>query len=247
MNNTRIEWADKTWNPVTGCRHTPTFRPDRLGEPMKVKKPSRIFVGSVSDLFGEWTWDVYENGDEEGFASGLVSREHVVNRILDIAKQCPQHTFIFLTKNPKGMQGFNFPDNCWCGTSVENQEKADERRPDLLKVNCKTLFVSYEPALGEIDFEKYFLPVCKLCNGDMSVPSEYGGGKPCPRCIDDQGKDPDFIKWLIIGAQTGQGAVKPKHEWITSAVRQATEAHVPVFLKDNLQIAGVIREYPGGD
>ena len=152
-----------TWNPVTGCKHgceycyakridqrfndgrfEPTFYPNRLQDPLKVKKPSRIFVGSMADLFGDWDWN--DNGI-------ILSTINVMQKILDIINQCPQHTFIFLTKNPRGMQGFDFPSNCWCGTSVENQEKADERIPELLRVKCKTLFVSYEPALESIDFK----------------------------------------------------------------------------------------------
>jgi protein gp37 len=233
LNKSKIEWCDYTWNPVTGCLHAcdfcyarridkrfgdgkfePTFHPERLQQPLKVKKPSRIFVGSVSDLFGDWEWKVSEI---------YLPRNYVVEEILDVVKQCPQHTFIFLTKNPKGMQGFDFPDNCWCGTSVENQEKADERRPELLKVNCKTLFVSYEPALGPINFDSYYW--------------DYY----------DQGvkRTLNKINWLIIGAQTGPGAVKPNAEWIDNAISQCMEANVPVFVKDNVGYPEQIRQYPG--
>ncbi len=245
MNKSKIEWCDYTWNPVTGCLHgcdfcyakridkrfgdgnfTPTFHPKRLIEPLAVKKPSRIFVGSMADLFGDWMWDVYENGDEEGFASGLFAREYVVKCIIRIAKQCPQHTFIFLTKNPKGMQGFNFPANCWCGTSVENQEKADGRRPELLKVNCKTLFVSYEPALGPIDFKKFIWNKTQVDGTLFNTPIS-ASAYDLAKFVGVRG-----IDWLIIGAQTGPGAVKPKMEWLLVA-EQAQAAGIPVFVKDN--------------
>ena len=262
MNKTKIEWCDYTWSPVRGCLHacpycyarridkrfgdgsfTPTFHPKRLIEPLAVKKPSRIFVGSMADLFGDWMWDVYENGDEEGFASGLVSREHVVNRVLNVAKQCPQHTFIFLTKNPKGMQGFNFPDNCWCGTSVENQEKADEKIYELQKVECNTLFIGYEPALGPIRFDQINTD-CKAITMDCftGIPYDWDYGEKQP----EDKINP--IKWLIIGAQTGPGAVKPKAEWIAMAVYQAKQAGIPVFIKDNIgpdmAIWPMLREFP---
>lgn len=208
MNKSKIEWCDYTWNPVTGCLHgcdycyaaridkrfgdgkfTPTFHHNRLSEPLKVKKPSRIFVGSVSDLFGNWDWKL---------GNGALPSHSVIGEVLDIAELCPEHTFIFLTKNPKGMQGFDFTDNCWCGTSIENQEKADERLPELKKVKCKTLFASYEPALGKVDFE----------------PMRY------------------TIDWLIIGSQTGPGAIKPKRDWLLIA-DHAQAANIPVFIKDN--------------
>jgi len=75
MNRTRIEWCDFTWNPVTGCYHgcdycyarriahrffpktvgfNPYFWRDRLREPLALKKPARIFVCSMADLFGDW-------------------------------------------------------------------------------------------------------------------------------------------------------------------------------------------------
>jgi len=247
MQKTNIEWVRNpdgnkgyTWNPVRGCLHhceycyaaridrrfgdgsfTPTFHRERLDEPLKVKKPSRIFVGSMADLFGDWNWESHDK-------TGIINRSEVIDRVLFTANHCQQHTFIFLTKNPKGMQGFEFPNNCWCGTSVENQEKADERRPDLLKVNCKTLFVSYEPALGSIDFKKFIWNKTQVPGTLFDAPitaSAYDLAKLAGiRGID----------WLIIGAQTDPGAVKPKAEWIAMAVYQAKQAGIPVFVKDNL-------------
>lgn len=248
MNRTKIEWCDYSWNVVRGCLHacpycygkridkrfgdgsfTPTFHPERLQEPLKTKKPSRIFVGSMADLFGDWTWDIYEKGDEWGWPSNQWPKDRVVDSILRIVTQCPQHTFVFLTKNPKGMQGFDFPANCWCGTSVENQEKADERTPELLKVNCKTLFVSYEPALGPIDFtDIHYQRVTAIdaLNGLHGFPKPHAEG---PK-----------IDWLIIGAQTGPGAVKPKMDWLL-VTEQAQAAGIPVFIKDNAA------DYYGGE
>lgn len=246
MNKTKIEWCDYTWNVVRGCLHgcdycygkridkrfgdgtfAPTFYPARLQEPLKVKKPARIFVGSMADLFGEWTWRFKEGG--------FTTTDYAVKCILRVVSQCPQHTFIFLTKNPKGMQTFFFPDNCWCGTSVEDQEKADLRIPELLKVQCRTRFVSYEPALGPVDFYSDALgdPLCR-CAGCLSMAEDYPDSPGLQR-----------IDWLIIGAQTGPGAVKPNPEWINSAVKQAVCAGVPLFVKDNVHYSEQIREFPG--
>ena len=249
MNKTKIEWTDYVWNPVRGCLHncpycygkridkrfgdgsfTPTFHPERLHEPLKVKKPSRIFVGSMADLFGDWEW-VDKSGGFVAYSADVISS------ILNIAEQCPQHTFIFLTKNPKGMQGFDFPDNCWCGTSVENQEKADERIPELLKVNCKTLFASYEPALGPVDFTNIPITNCGALHRCNSLKGYGGWG--------DYDRSKYRLDWLIIGAQTGPGAVRPPHTWISSAIQQARNANVRVFVKDNVMWPEAIREWPG--
>lgn len=256
MNKTKIEWVRNsdgtqgyTWNPVTGCLHgceycygkridkrfgdgkfTPTFYPERLQQPLAVKKPSRIFVGSMADLFGDWNWGL------SGRPGRKTHSATVIANVLEIVDQCPHHTFIFLTKNPKGMQGIDFPDNCWCGTSVENQEKADERIPELLRVNCKTLFVSYEPALGPIDFNHLQLNrevEIDCLNGTHGVIRPHNGVNK-------------RLRWLIVGAQTGPGAVKPDYHWIYNAIGQAVNANVPVFVKDNVNWHEQIREYPEG-
>jgi protein gp37 len=215
MNKTKIEWCDYTWNPVTGCLHgceycyarriaerfkgkafpegfAPTFYPNRLDEPKKLKKPSRIFVVSMGDLFGGWVSPVW------------------INRILRVAEECPQHTFIFLTKNPTGMRGYNFLDNCWCGTSIENQEATKKRIPELLKVSAPVRLVSIEPMLGPVDLTNF-------CNK---------------------------LNWIIIGAQTGPKAVKPKPEDVRSIIDLAQEQGIPLFLKDNLKWPEKIQEFP---
>ncbi len=249
MNKSKIEWCDYSWGIVRGCLHacpycyarrmdkrfgdgsfTPTFHPERLQEPLKVKKPSRIFVGSMADLFGDWDWRMSDR-------IARLDSETVILEILETTKQCPQHTFIFLTKNPKGMQGFNFPDNCWCGTSVENQEKANERIPELLKVNCKTLFVSYEPALGPLDFtglksQNKEMTINCLSGIHLLTGPRYGIGTN------------KRLAWLIIGAQTGPGATRPNPLWVNRAIDQAKAANIPLFIKDNCKWPEVIREFP---
>lgn len=246
MNRTKIEWCDYSWSPITGCLHAcpycyaaridkrfgdgsfaPTFHPERLQDPLKAKKPSRIFVGSMADLFGDWDWKV-----EMG---GSITRDYIIHCIFNIVEQCPQHAFIFLTKNPKGMQGFDFPVNCWCGTSVENQEKANERIPELLKVKCKTLFISYEPALGPVDFTD-------LADGENIFATI--GVTPGPRGEGVEYPIKPKIKWLIIGAQTGPGAAPPKAEWIAGATYQARSANIPLFIKNNCNWPEQIREWP---
>ena len=154
MNKTKIEWCDYTWNPVTGCLHgcpycyaeriakrftghfKPEFHPNRLSEPMKIKKPSKIFVVSMGDLFGEW-----------------VPKEWIES-VLETVEQCPQHTFIFLTKNLKRYQSCLFPDNAWVGCTVTDLRDKEIITLDALKAKVK--FLSIEPLLygpnKDIDF-----------------------------------------------------------------------------------------------
>lgn len=125
LNRTRIDWPglDYTWNPVVGCKtgcwycyakrmndrfkwiekwDEPQFFPERLLEPIEIKKPSRIFVCSMADLFGDWI------------------SESWILMILDIVMSCPEHEFMFLTKYPYRYHEFKFPKNCWIGATVES-------------------------------------------------------------------------------------------------------------------------------
>lgn len=156
INKTNIDWCDFSWNPVSGCDHgcwycyarkmsqrfkklfpngfKPTFHPERLKEPYTLKKPSKIFVCSIADLFASWTPCVWRNA------------------VLDAICNCPiKHTFILLTKNPENIpKDFVFPINVWVGTTV-TMENGDWKNIEEIKtINAKVKFVSFEPLLGLI-------------------------------------------------------------------------------------------------
>lgn len=145
MNKTKIEWTDYTWNPITGCMRdcwycyvkrikfydrVPTVHLSRLDQPKKVKKHSKIFVCSTGDLFGEWISDKW------------------ITNVLDVIKECPQHTFQFLTKNPIRYKSFKFPSNCWLGATI-TREIDIQRLIDLNILSAKT-FISFEPLLSSL-------------------------------------------------------------------------------------------------
>ena len=158
MNKTKIEWTDYTWNPITGCKHgcsycyakrismrfvghfNPTFHATRLMQPKQQKKPSKIFVCSMADLFGNWVPRLW------------------IDLVLETVKQCPQHTFQFLTKNPKRYHEFKFPANCWLGVTID---KPNQHKINLLKMNRGYKFISFEPLLG--DMSKLDLSGIDLC------------------------------------------------------------------------------------
>lgn len=161
--STAIEWTDKTWNPTTGCNkvspgckhcyaetitkrfHTNfpngfefTLHPERLGEPLKWRKPSRIFVNSMSDLF-----------HEQMPINFLV-------QVFEVMKKADHHIFQILTKRHERLVELApllpWPDNVWMGVSVENQKYA-HRIDYLRKVPAKVRFLSCEPLLGPLELD----------------------------------------------------------------------------------------------
>jgi len=112
----------------------PTFYPERLKEPSEHKKPSKIFVCSIADIFASWTPLEWRNA------------------ILDAIYGCPvKHTFQLLTKNPENIpKGYVFPENVWVGTTVTNENDDWKNVAEIKKVNAKVRFVSFEPLLGPL-------------------------------------------------------------------------------------------------
>lgn len=150
MNNTKIEWTDMSWNPVTGCKHgcdycyarriyqrfgrsfEPAFHPDRLDQPLRKKKPCMVFVCSVADLFGSWV------------------PKRWIDAVIRVVRKCPQHTFQFLTKDGRRLASVDWPDNAWVGMSATNQRQWDNAVKHLKALDAQVRFISAEPMIGEI-------------------------------------------------------------------------------------------------
>lgn len=207
--NNSIGWCDYTWTPITGCMRNcwycyvkrlrnynrdPKFHPARLTEPLKLKKPAKIFVCSTADLFGEWVMEDW------------------IKQVLDIIKQCPQHTFQLLTKCPERIAEFIEPlqqPNIWLGVTVEHTKYLSRlkvlqfiaRQYGLTKI-----FASFEPLFSGMEL------------GEQEL-SE--------------------LNWIIIGAYTGKDAelVRPKPGWIIDLITKANEFKISIFMKDNLKPA----------
>lgn len=156
--HSRIEWTDATWNPVTGCSavsagcancyarrmahrfHGPrgfdvTLHPERLEIPFHWRKPRRVFVNSMSDLFHD-----------------AVPFDFIA-KVFDVMQECEHHTFQVLTKRPARMADMvgrlPWPANVWVGATVENAD-ASNRIGELRRVPAAVRFLSCEPLLGPI-------------------------------------------------------------------------------------------------
>jgi protein gp37 len=257
VDNSPIEWTDATWNPTTGCTkvspgcancyivRTPAFRikgrefvkgatdlrlhEDRLDQPLRWRKPRRIFVNSLSDLFHEDVPDAF------------------IDRVFAVMGLAYQHTLQVLTKRAERMLAyvtayeisgetwdfFNSPrvefppKNVWLGVSVENQHFADERIPLLLQTPAAVRFISAEPLLGATNLAEWLFGDCQdcgtaaaACDGLRRVHRAC-----CPDCRHRR------LDWVIAGGESGPGA-RPMHpDWARSIRDQCVAAGVPFFFK----------------
>jgi protein gp37 len=115
----------------------------------------------------------------------------------------------------------------WLGTSVEDQASANERIPHLLRCSAAVRWVSYEPALEEVDFGA---PYCDAC----CVQAEHDNGDTrCPACGDfvDDPLHGFSLDWIVVGGESGPGARPFDVSWARAVIRQGREADVPVFVK----------------
>ncbi|WP_027894480.1 DUF5131 family protein [Calidithermus chliarophilus] len=206
------------------------LKPERLELPLRWKRPARIFVNSVSDLFHEDVPFTY------------------VAAVFGVMAATPRHTYQVLTKRPQRMLEFFrwvrkavpgvYPTslamglaepytngrtgpryvssavpwplpNVWLGVTVEDQRAADERVPLLLAAPAAVRFLSCEPLLGPLDIAKY-------------LPDRPEGDRD------------RLVSWVIVGGETGTASqpVRPMHpDWARSLREQCREAGVPFFFK----------------
>lgn len=192
---------------------------DKLDEPKRWKKPSMVFVNSMSDLFHE----------DVSF--------HFISEVFFVMKMEPQHTFQILTKRPERMLEFvrwqksidkswNTSDNVWLGVSVEDQKTANERIPILLEVPAAVRFLSCEPLLGPVDIQSIEAPDDDDA-GATKIKPLTGQRTDMARPCRDTGK----INWVIVGGESGDKA-RPMHpDWVRSLRDQCNEHDVPFFFK----------------
>ena len=256
-DKSKIEWCDATWNPVTGCTKISQgckncyaegvanrfwgdrkftdvqCHEDRLDQPLRWKRPRRIFVNSMSDLFH------------------LDVPDEFIDKVFGVMVLAKQHTFMILTKRPERMHEVIwrlFPTaylkNVWLGVSVENQDTADERIPLLLRTPAAVRFVSCEPLLGPVDLSPWIKPrsfddLIQLDKWNRKAADEskevFGLNE---RTIAVDGKpykgrflDPEKLDWVIVGGESGPHA-RPMHpDWVRSIRDQCVDAGTSFFFK----------------
>jgi len=227
----KIEWTEKSWNPITGCSKVSSgckncyaetiakrfwndrkftdvqFHEGKLIEPMRRNKPTIYFVNSMSDLFHE---------DIEFRKIAL---------IFEVMRYSEKHTFQILTKRPERAIEFfrwwhlrdessKITENIWFGISIENQEMANKRLEPFKEFPSTIKFISYEPALEEVNFEGY-----------------------------------EFIDWIICGGESGINKRPCNPDWFRKVRDWAKKNSIAFFMKQIDKVKAIpedlmIREYP---
>lgn len=200
------------WNGKINLIHS------KLREPFTWRKPRRVFVNSMSDLFHEKV------------------PSHFIDDVFLVMAQCPEHIFQILTKRPERMREYfeggelenhlntsltiiDNPDtkpikwplpNVWLGVSVEDQQTADERLPDLLNCPAAIHWASVEPLLGPLDLSEY---VKSLRWHVSDTPME------------------SWLNWVVVGGESGCHARPMEAFWVRSLRDQCKTTHTPFFFK----------------
>ncbi|HBA90880.1 MAG TPA: hypothetical protein DCZ08_03600 [Anaerolineaceae bacterium] len=207
------------------------LHPDRLEMPLHWKKPRRVFVNSMSDLFHEDVPDWF------------------LAEVLVMISSCATHTFMVLTKRPERMLDYlskwaeiekgwitsSGPQprriykpfwpikNLWLGVSVEDQKAADERIPLLLQTPAAVRFVSCEPLLGTVDLNR------TIWEGMGAYGYQSLTGLHFPFTLEPQ-YGPK-LDWVITGGESGPNARLMHPDWARRLRDQCVAAEVPFFFK----------------
>lgn len=216
-----------------------------LDAPLRWRKPRKVFVNSMSDLFHDG-----------------VSFEFLAD-VWAVMARTPQHTYQVLTKRHArmrsvltsylfrmgvagrihGAMGAAYPEEClpwplpnvWLGVSVEDQKRADLRIPALLDTPAAVRWLSCEPLLGPVGLGPWLRPVPRCgyvhpadgtCGHPDTFTPECHIGVNCPLTEQWGG-----IDWLVAGGESGPGA-RPMHpDWARQLRDQCAAAGVPLFFK----------------
>ena len=216
MKYSKIEWTDATWNPSTGCNKiTPgckncyaevmakrlqamgapgyengfefTLMPDRLELPKKIKKPTKFFVNSMSDLFHEkMPYDF-------------------LDKVFETIDLTPKHQYQILTKRENILEHYfksrKVPKNVWLGVTVENSNC--KNRIDILRnIDAEIRFLSIEPLIenvGKLNLDNIHWVIVGGESGHKARPMKPEWAIDIQKQCDEQGVAFFFKQWGTWG------------------------------------------------
>lgn len=253
---TGIQWTEATWNPVTGCSKVSAgckncyaeriwprvygkFRPfsdvklhrDRLDLPHQWKKPRRIFVNSMSDLFHE---SLSHNDITEVWSVMVVVDRHIYQVLTKRPARMREYVIGWIEHMRSGSK--RPVDNVWLGVSAEDQRSLDERLSILRETPAAVRWLSLEPLLGPVTFR----PICDSLGDKLHAMENGYAAKP----MELQG-----ISWVVVGGESGPKARPFNPDWARYIRDQCREAGVPFFMKQfgSNPVAGKLKDGHGGN
>lgn len=212
-----------------------------LADPLKWRKAKRIFVNSMSDLFHE---NLPDEAIDRVFAVMALCPQHTFQILTKRADRMRQYvdrlaksivhlegqarsmgcTFKFHGLDGREHSILPWPiPNVWLGVSVENQQAADERIPRLLQTPAAIRFVSYEPALGLVDFEN----IRQQLQGESLV--TFSALHETDAL--NKGRARSALDWIIVGGESGPGSRPFDIRWARDTIAQCKAAGVACFVK----------------
>lgn len=251
-NNSKIEWTQATWNPITGCDKVSQGCKNCYAEimhrrlmKMHPRKYSKPFLGNIQWHIDDLKTPTNTKKPTVFFVNSMSDLWHkdvpfdFIDAVFSEMSRNERHTFQILTKRPEiALKFFNaraghaWTKNVWIGVSVEDQKAADERIPLLLQIPAAIRFLSCEPLLGPID-----LIACTTWPPDKCPYCDFIGrgildenGRMCPECSSYMDRMP-MIDWVIVGGESGHKA-RPMHpDWVRAIRDQCNACSVPFFFK----------------
>lgn len=237
--NSQIEWTHHTFNPWWGCTKVSPACDNCYAE-LWAKRMGKQLWGTSAPrrFFGDTHWREPLRWNEEAriaqhrervfcaSMSDVFERRAELNeqrkRLWALIEQTTNLDWLLLTKRPQNIERMapwsdTWPSNVWVGTSVENQQIAEQRLPFLLKNNAAVRFLSCEPLLGPLNLRSWF-----------------------------KRKGLYAIDWVIAGGESGPGS-RPMHpDWAAGLLRQCQEFGVPFHFKQwgHWAPAELLRETP---
>jgi protein gp37/ParB-like chromosome segregation protein Spo0J len=217
QENDAIEWAQWSWNPVTGCLHDCPYcyaRDIAVSKRMAdayptgfapTLKPHVLLAPRNKSPKGDATFDTREKNVFTCSMADLFGRwvpEEWIEAVFREVRNAPEWNFLFLTKFPKRMAEFAIPENAWMGTTVDLQARVPAAEAAFAKVKAGVRWLSIEPMLEPLRFKRL-----------------------------------DLFQWIVIGGASKSSQTpewKPPYAWVHDLVQQAREAGVKVYFKTNL-------------